>query len=187
MGCVFFKKKVRIIICFIESKNKTGSYDLNPFDFQRSWTVTSSVTSSTDSQLSDRERYLERKLLDFEKQLLYFKSCVTLVSPETSTDPQNKGKGRGKKSKPSEDSNSTSQGLLNRLRSSFSGPLHDTQSEAGASSSHHSDASVSGTPSLPPPYAEVGATTKTVYIKQVQLLLNGTPLDQIDCLETGKF
>ena len=85
----------RIIICFIESKNKTGSYDLNPFDFQRSWTVTSSVTSSTDSQLSDRERYLERKLLDFEKQLLYFKSCVTLVSPETSTDPQNKGKGRG--------------------------------------------------------------------------------------------
>ena len=167
----------RIIICFIESKNKTGSLDLNPFDFKRSWQVTSSVSSPSD-HLSEKEIFLEKKLLDFEKQLAFFKSCVNLVSVDE-TNTQSKGKGRGKKSKPTEDP-IPSTSLFNRLRSSFSGPQQDAQSEH---SEGQSEASASS--SAPPTYLE--ATTKTIYIKQVQLLLNGTPLDQIDCRETSKY
>ena len=170
----------RIVICFIESKNKTGSFDLNPFDFQRSWQVTTGVTSTND-QLSEKERYLEKKLLDFEKQLSYFKSCVNLVTvDETSENTQSKGKGRGKKSKPTE-SPIPSTSLFNRLRSSFSAP-QDSQSEH---SEGQSEAEASTSSTQPPTYLE--ATTKTIYIKQVQLLLNGTPLDQIECRETSKF
>ena len=172
----------RIIICFIESKNKTGSFDLNPFDFKRTWQVTTGV--STNDQLTEKERYLERKLLDFERQLSFFKSCVTLVSvDETSTDAQAKGKGRGKRSKPTENPvPSTSTSIFNRLRSSFSGPQQDAQSEHSEGPSE-----ASGVSSPPPPYQEVAATTKTIYIKQVQLLLNGTPLDQVECRETSKL
>ena len=93
-----------------------------------------------------------------------------------------KGKGRGKKSTaPSQPQNSSS--FFDRFRPSFSGPstsaANDTQSEA--SSSHQSQTAD------PPSYAQATATEKTVYIKQVDLLLNGTPLDQIDSRETGKM
>ena len=173
----------RVIICFIESKNKTGSLDLNPFDFKRSWQVTTSSVTSNE-QLSEKERFLEQKLLDFERQLSYFKSCVNLVSvDETATNSQVKGKGRGKKSKPTEtESPVPSTSIFNRLRSSFSAPQQDTQSEHSEGQSE-----ASGISSPPPPsYWEATATTKTIFIKQVQLLLNGTPLDQIDCRETSK-
>ena len=169
----------RVIVCFIQSKNKTGSFDLNPFDFKRSWEVTTTVSSPND-HLTEKERYLEQKLLEFEKQLSFFKSCVTLVSvDETSTD---KGKGRGKKSKPTESENpGPSSSIFNRLRSSFSAAQQDSQSE-------HSEAQseASGATSPPPSYGDATATTKTIFIKQVQLLLNGTPLDQVECRETSK-
>ena len=62
----------RIVICFLKSKNKTGSYDLNPFDFRRSWEVTVNSVSSQDPAVTEREKYLEKKLLDFEKQTCLF-------------------------------------------------------------------------------------------------------------------
>ena len=183
----------RIVICFIESKNKTGNIHLNPFEFRRKWTVT--VSEGTEvSQASERERFLERKLLDFEKQLAFFKSCVTLVpvgDTPASAPSTSKGKGRGKKSNPTvpETPTQATQGssFLDRFRSSFSGPsvLQPEQSDErnsvhGASTSSQSNAS------SPPGYSEaVGATTKTVYIKQVELLLNGAPLDQIETRKTG--
>ena len=173
----------RIVICFIESKNKTGSFDLNPFDFKRSWKVT--VNSSLESsQVSERERYLEKRLLDFEKQLAYFKSCVTLVQVNE-TDSSSKGKGRGKKSNntPAADGSSS---IFERLRSSFSGPNENETDSVRSEPRQSSSRSNVSTP--PPPYGTIddtGATTKTIYIKQVQLLLNGAPLDQVESRETG--
>lgn len=179
----------RIVICFLESKKKTGSPLLNPFDFRRSWTVT--VSSNADEvQVSQREKYLEEKLLDFEKQLAFFKSCVTLASiDETTTQTSTKGKGRGKRSdqtqqQPQPPSQSS---FFDRFRTSFSGPSGanaDSQSvhSEQQSTSHQSQHSGND----PPSYADATATTKTVYIKQVDLLLNGAPLDQLDTRETGK-
>ena len=180
----------RIVICFIESKNKTGSPILNPFDFKRSWKVT--VSSNEEVQLTQREQYLEQKLLDFEKQLAFFKSCVTLVSVnETPTAPQptNKGKGRGKRSVPEQPpvESQPSTSFFDRFRPSFSGPSARTTESVHSdqqSTSHHSQQSAG-----PPSYNEATATAteKIVYIKQVDLLLNGAPLDQIDTRETGNF
>ena len=181
----------RIVICFIESKNKTGSQTLNPFDFQRGWTYT--VTQERDL-VTDRERFLERKLLDFEKQLALFKACLPteLVEAEENTDentPLKKGKGKGKGASgnaaaaASQDQAQNS-GLLSRLRSSFSAAQGKDPTPAASTSA-------SSISSQPPAYSDLGldqltATTKRVFIKQVDLLLNGAPLDQIDTLETGR-
>ena len=175
----------RVVICFLESKKKTGSVLLNPFDFRRSWKVT--VSSNTDEvQISPREKYLEDKLLDFEKQLAFFKSCVTLVSvDETPTQASSKGKGRGKRSDQSQQAppSQSQTSFFDRFRPSFSGPSTsaanaDTQSVQSEQSQQSSND--------PPSYAQATATEKTVYIKQVDLLLNGAPLDQLDTRETGK-
>ena len=181
----------RIVICFIESKNKTGSPTLNPFHFKRAWTVTVSANAE-DTHGTERERYLEQKLLDFEKQLAFFKSCVTLVSVDESP-TTSKGKGRGKRSAPATQAEPQSQSsFFDRFRPSFSAPNagtnSDNQSEAGASTSRQSASS-----NEPPSYtqatqgAQAGGTEKTVFIKQVDLLLNGAPLDQLDSRETGKI
>ena len=171
----------RVIICFLETKNKTGSFDLNPFDFRRSWEVTTSL--SNENQLSQREQLMERKLQEFEKQLAYFKSCVTLVQvdeTQNSTPSTSKGKGRGKRSTRTE-TQPTDQTFFQRLRSGLTGNETDHGSV-------HSEASTSAASvrSAPPAYSasQVGGTTKTIFIKQVELLLNGAPLDQLDSQET---
>ena len=173
----------RIIVCFVESKNKTGSQTLNPFEFKRSWTVT--VGSEEVSSTSERERFLERRLADIEKQLNLFKACVASSSNENDDDdetqPLLKNKGKGKKSKPTTSNTQTQDSsIFTRLRNSFSNNPGENQNEPTPSTSSRSG-------SLPPPaYSELNfeATTKTVFIKQVELLLNGAPVDQIETRET---
>lgn len=175
----------RIIVCFIESKNKTGSSKLNPFDFRRSWKVTVNANEEVQGQLSDREKFLEQKLLDFEKQLAFFKSCVTLV-PVDETAPNTRGKGKGRKTNVTETepnlSDTQERSFFDRFRPSFSGPSNNPETQSIAStSSHHTRRSEPA----PPPYEENLSTEKTIFIKQVDLLLNGAPLDQIESRETG--
>ena len=149
------------------------------------------VSSNTEElQISPREKYLEDKLLDFEKQLAFFKSCVTLVSvDETPTQASAKGKGRGKRSDQAQQTPQPQPqtSFFDRFRPSFSGPSTsganaDTQS-VRSSTSQQSQQSGND----PPSYAQATATEKTVYIKQVDLLLNGAPLDQLDTRETGNI
>jgi hypothetical protein len=175
----------RIVICFIQSKNKTGDLNLNPFDFRRKWKYT--VNSQQEqSHISEREKFLEQKLLDFEKQLAFFKSCVTLVAVDETQPQTSKGKGRGKKTTTQSEGDQPS--FFTRLRSSFSDPTATQDNQ-----SVYSDTEAPGTSSQtgsepqPPPYSSLEATEKTVYIKQVDLLLNGASLDQIDTRETGNL
>ena len=170
----------RIVICFVQSKNKTGSFDLNPFDFRRSWEVTTTQNSHTETPLTEREKLMEQKLLEFEKQLSYFKSCVTLVQVDETA--SQKGKGRGKRSAKASEEQSTSQSFLGRL-------VHGISSRENDNSSVHSDSASTSASirSAPPTYSEANnqGATKTVYIKQVDLLLNGAPLDQLETRETS--
>ena len=136
---------------------------------------------SENQTVSEREQVLEQKILDFEKQLAFFKSCVTLVQVDETQTVSQKGKGKGKKSKKTDSS------IFQRLRQGLTG-----NDDAVSITSAHSLASASESPSTsqcsgksrPPPYSEQAATTKTVFVKQVQLLLNGAPLDQIETTET---
>ena len=170
-----------VVICFIESKNKTGDQKLNPFDFQRRWTVTKDELQG-DDYLSPREKYLEQELLQMKKQFALFQSCLSsegadedLANPNKSS----KGKGRGKRSTPQPTTSSDNQSLFVRLRNSFSGP---SNTRASSTASINTEPSTSSDP--PPPYSSLEAGKKTIFIKQVELLLNGAPLDQIDSRET---
>lgn len=166
----------RVVICFVESKNKTGGQALNPFNFQRRWEVTVNEEHFAGG-LTPREVALEQELLEIKRQ---FAEIQSSIAPHIETTGHTKGKGRGKRSTPQ---TSASGSLFVRLRNSFSGPSR-RPSSTGSTPSIHSQPSTSS--EAPPPYsprpAALGATKKVVYIKQVDLLLNGAPLDQI-CLQ----
>ena len=118
-----------------------------------------------------------------KKQFALFQSCLAGAEEDSQTSA--KGKGRGKRSTPQASTSEQNTSLFVRLRNSFSGPTGATGG-TGASSrgSVHSEPSTSS--DLPPPYSEVTAqaTTTTIWIKQVELLLNGAALDQVDSRET---
>ena len=180
----------RVVVVFVLSSSKTGDYDTNPFEFHRKWKVKVPKSTQTQSSvcrsnaLTERERELEAKVLEFQRQLELFKSCL---DPDllSSTSPT-KNSGRGRKNRSSDAS------LLTRLRQSFGGQ-EETRSHI---SDHHSEREIASSsrasrapsvPSLPPPYSDIEGPDlieKTIFIKQVELFLNGAPLDQIETRET---
>ena len=104
-----------------------------------------------------------------------------------------KGKGRGKKSQAATPTaeEPPRPGLLNRLRTSFSGtnPTAGTSRDFGNDGASETSSTMDDEP--PPAYSDVigpqrqaRATKETIYIKNVQLLLNGVGLDQIETTET---
>jgi len=136
-----------------------------------------------------RERFLEEKLDRLERTL----ELVLEASKN-----KGKGKGRGKKSTP-RTCEPPGDGLLSRIRSSFSNrgrDTHNTQEEDRASTSsaesYRNQASTSSA-DLPPPYSPreenqfQDATEGKVFIKKVDILLNGAPLGNCVLLMTNGF
>ena len=123
--------------------------------------------TQADTFQSQSERHLEAKLELIQRQL------------EFVTEQLNKGKGK----RPVQPTPPA--GVFNRLRSSFSGP---------GTSDQASTASTSVDEEEPPAYSSVvdpdpvppapQPKEKTIWIKKVELLLNGIPLDQLDTSET---
>lgn len=139
----------RIVVCLIKNDRKLGNYQ-NPYDFRRHWEVVSraqTVTENDDNVLRERISQLEQTLS------MFLEDSVSEPSPS-------RGKGKGKRS------TSFAKQLMNRFRQSR--PEDD-----GASTSSHA----SSQPSLPPPYTEVQVdATKRIYVRKIELLLNGSPL-----------
>jgi hypothetical protein len=55
----------RIIVCFVSSKSKNGSYHTNPFEFRRNWLVPSNLISSeSQSSMLHHHQLLEQNLED---------------------------------------------------------------------------------------------------------------------------
>jgi hypothetical protein len=187
----------RIIICFVNTTAKNGSYDTNPFDFQRSWDA---VTLQQQIQVNDSEREcreLKEELFDLRKR---FEDFVTSVN-ETK---KSKGKGRGKKSKPVNEpipgpsrlsfEEQVRQEAMKRLRE-FVGQNPDL--ESGSSfltdanrlsrfSARDSDLMTEDgstrTPVLVP--SNLQATTRKVFIEKISLMINQHPVDQLEDKET---
>lgn len=133
-----------------------GLYGKNPYEFRRSWAVTTEV----QHEESSREETLEREIRQLKEQLNSIQE--KLFSADSDAD-----QGCSKRRDPG-----TS--FLGRLRSSI---IQREEEEA----SEHSE---------PPPYSASGSVqnerlggTKTVYIRNVQLTLNGQPLDMLDTEE----
>ena len=90
----------RIVIGFVLTKSKVGDRHLNPFDFQRSWTVETANNEQIDRSLTERELYLEQKLLAIEAQFQEFQEQMLFkVNQNPKSKGKGKGKGKGKKSK----------------------------------------------------------------------------------------
>lgn len=134
-----------------------GNYK-NPFEFRRHWDV---PAAQANFLVQNREQFLEEKLNQLERTL-------QLVIERNSTAASSKGKGRGKRS-----NNQPGSSFLNRLR--------NFQPRQPSSSSENSDSQ-----DEPPPYSERDepgpfgppgpVVTKRIFIKKVELLLNGAPL-----------
>jgi hypothetical protein len=53
----------RVIVCFVETKSKNGTYHSNPFEFRRNWEVPSSLISSeSQSSILHHHQLLEQSL-----------------------------------------------------------------------------------------------------------------------------
>lgn len=112
------------------------------------------------------DRQLEAKLELIQRQL------------EFVTEQLNKGKGKRPIQTPPQPSPSGN--ILNRLRSSFSGPGTSDQ----LSTDSHEDEEPPSYSLVDPDPPQPVPVTKTIWIKKVELLLNGIALDQLDITES---
>lgn len=164
---------VRIVVVLVDTKAKNGSYTSNPFEFRRKWHFKKKKVDLNVLQenLSEKE-ILERKIKEIEresqKRLEEMQKKFDILQNQF-LQQQSKGKGRGKKSQQS-DSSSLNEGFANiHLRSSAS------SASSASSFERISVQDVNDDPD-PDPTPEV---LETVYIKKIELLLNGTPVDQV--------
>jgi hypothetical protein len=177
----------RIVICFVDGQAKSGTYDTNPFDFQRSWEIeVDDIQQISDK--SQREQILEERCARLEKQ---FQAFLTSVNEQKIS---RKGKGRGKKSKPDQPSTSFEAQVQDeaqrRIREFMGLRNSDIDVESGLS-----DRSLRQTRSVSVPddlITDDGAslsgvaakTKKTIFIKKIEMFLNQTPIDQIEDRQT---
>lgn len=59
----------KIVLCFVESKAKAGSYHSNPFEFRRTWEYTESLTSEENGTYSLDGNSLSEKMVEIENRL----------------------------------------------------------------------------------------------------------------------
>ena len=129
---------------------------------------------SVDSS-SEREKFLERRLLEIEEQFKEFQRNFNCTQ-------STKGKGRGKKSKATESltTEQIDEEARKRLRSFLES---DKSSFASASGS-----SAFPKPSAPPFEEETSQAVqddeKYVFIRKIEVLLNGSPIDQVEDKQT---
>ena len=182
----------RIVICFVETSAKVGNYHKNPFNLRRKWLVAASTTiDSVERPFSAREQYLEQRLAQIESQFKAFQDNFTI-------DKKGKGKGRGKKSqKTNEDIQSQIQKEAEKRLRDFlnaqSLPNNEdvfqpcTSREAllrNVNSRISDDAWTNDSSSL---QHFPTAATKPIFIRKLELTINGTPIDQVTYLFTNKL
>jgi hypothetical protein len=207
---IFCDKEIpcRLVIGFVTTNSKVGDRHLNPYEFRRSWTVKVPNFENIQRSISDRELYLEQKLTAIEEQFKVFQQQMVQLSNTSNSKSKSKGKGKGKKSQPKTTTSLNNleieQEAQRRLRlflssqqSSLPEEFQPTSSEGinletttpipGCSrvsddlwtndgSSSQNLQSAQGFRDDP--------VTKTVFIKRVELTINGSPVDMIEDKQT---
>ena len=141
---------------------------------------------------SIKERELELQLTVLQKQIDQLNALDGLCDDQDieENQPLKKGKGRGKTSQPQQlQSPQAAASFLERLRSLRQPRTteelqpEDQQSTSAQSSSFSNRTPPPGYEEDPdPPPAPPEPKTKTIYIRKVELLLNGSPIDQVNIL-----
>ena len=190
---------VRLVLVLVQTQAKNGQYDLNPFEFRRSWEYKKKKSNLNQRQenLTEKEIW-ERRIREIERdsenRIREIQLKFALLESQLLTQAQDKGKGpkRGKKSAPAATTAAATSPSLTGLVAQCT-----LDSEAGTSASFER---LSGSASLtsaralqdrttlvdddPDPPAPPADETGTVYVRKIELLLNGTPVDQVCCLYT---
>jgi hypothetical protein len=182
----------RIVVCFVDGQAKNGTYDTNPFDFQRSWEVEVDEVQNIDPEKSQREQMLEERCAKLEKSFEQFQAFLSTVNEQKNS---KKGKGRGKKSKPEQDPKQSTSFEANvqeeaqrRLREFMGLRSSDVDVESGLSGSSLRQSRPFPSDLMTEDRASViglsAKTKKTIYIKKIEMFLNQTPIDQIEDKQT---
>ena len=175
----------------------------NPYNMKRKWTVEVDQIENASSSSTVKEKLLEEKLRNIEKQFQEFQEQQNKILEVLLNDQATgKGKGRGKKSAIAK---SATPSLQN---SDFQSAVEKEAQRRLRSFIQHNEPSLnldqnpstSYEPSAPPPpsisnwtddespslnNSSVGAkVTKTIFIKKVEVTLNGVPLDLVEDKET---
>ncbi len=189
----------KIVVCFVDSSSKNGTYSTNPFNFKRSWKVpkTSNVDKSNVNKQNVENQSLETKRLENKVDFLaaQFQKFCARYEEDAPLRQKNsgKGKGRGKKSKqavasdPGCSQSTISEAEINaeaqrRLelflkeneltatRKDF--PEPSSRSLRSMNSSHNEDFMTDD--------LSVKEDTKIIYIKKIECKLNQTAIDQVE-------
>jgi len=182
----------RIVLVFVETSSKNGSQIKNPFNLRRRWTVKVEPPPPPPPKpdLTCDQESTERRLKEVEEtnKLLVQNLQILTDHLKTLTSSTPKGKGRGKSSTRASTSASVTNNLQNFTLNDLAAS-DDTQmcESASASTSNRSTRlSQSGRDSISNSSVRstdiqdacLGGTTKEIFIKSIDLTINGASLDQ---------
>lgn len=176
---------VRIVLVLVNTKAKNGQYDLNGFEFRRKWHFKKKKKKLQDIQENLTEKQIfERRIrqleIESQRRIQEIQARFETLQNQLLTQPQSKGKGRGKRSSTATLSlNQAFDGIQLResTSSSSSATSFERISVTSAQSLQNLSTVVGDDPDPPPdPDPE---EDDIVYIKKIELLINGTPVDQV--------
>jgi len=180
----------RIVVFFVETAAKNGSQTKNPFSLKRRWTVPKQLSENPNEENNTQDS-TEKRLREVEEtNKLLLQNLQFLTDHLKSLTPKSKGKGRGKSSsRPATSSQaSTTAGVSNDLQNinlidlgsqrSESQRQDDVQMSLPGCSHINSSASSNYSLRSTDIQGAVGAETKEVWIKSIDLTINGASIDQ---------
>jgi len=194
----------KIILMFVESDAFLGNHHKNPFEFGRKWSVQVStrVDKETEEQSRESRDFFDQRFLRLEKKFEDFlaKFHVEQEVQQKTFSQKGKGKGKGKKSAENLDeiiekeANKRYNALLNKTLETCA-TIQQEEAERASTSSfqvlskdsrelRQGSSRCSFMTNYDDPLIGNQTATITVYLKNIQLLLNSTPLDQIDEAQT---
>ena len=190
----------RLVFVLVDTAAKNGSYSQNPFEFRRKWyyKLKKKNLNVPQENLTEKELW-ERRISDIEKEserrIAQIQERFELLQAQLLAN--DKGKGRGKKSTPAVPvspgvQRSISQSLPDRVRncnilSEASSSSFERLTSLGSITSARELRAFQERTTLvdddPDPGPNPGPAPDepqgTVYIRKIELLINGTPVDQV--------
>lgn len=199
----------RLILVFVDTEAKIGNYNKNPYEFNRKWTYTveerePEIKSHSEQSFEDRMQKLEKQFELFSKQ---YARDIESDTDTQSTSNQSQSDESQINSQPIQPTNELiSLEAKKRLRSFFNSRVQSESSQFDPTFSCENFERQSENPPTPAPSsrtrsqgsftsdsfhtpnssfgAKLKKTTKTVFIQKIEVLLNSTPIDQIEDNQT---
>lgn len=183
----------RVICVFVDSKAHIGNRHLNPYDFQRSWVSDGIGFDQLNDEISREElkRFYEQKLSsieqNIEKKLDFLLKTFTENQPVPSTSKTTRGGKRKCTQKTQENVESAASGQESRSGTPIKyqrlqNYLHDVRATSAIRRGSLQSSSVQNDldydPDPPPPSPPPTVEGLKVFIQSMELLLNGSPIDQ---------